>query len=87
MIEYPTKLEAGNGKVYDEVSRYLGEASNHVKGIGGKLYYFLDKEETMVIKTDGEKRIEISDLVEQDIIDSVNHILKTEKRENDIKIK
>ena len=83
-IEYPIKLEAKNEKAYDEVSRYLGEASHHVKNIEGRLHYFFNEEQTKVIRTDGKNKLEISDLVSSDIVDSIKHILKSEKRGDDL---
>ena len=61
-LNYTTVIEASE-KAYDEVSRYLGEASHHNMLMWGKMHYFFDEEEKKAVRTDG-KRIEISDLIE-----------------------
>jgi hypothetical protein len=82
-IKYSEELIAQSDKAYDEASIYLGQASHHTKNIRGKLCYFFDDKETKAVRTDGGRKIEISSLVEQDIIDSIKHILKSEIRESD----
>lgn len=82
-LDYKIISEKASDKAYDEVCRYLGDACHHMKLIEGKTYYFFDKEETKAARTDG-KRIEVGDLVENDIIDSIKHILNSEKRGSDV---
>ena len=83
-LNYSLTFKEMSEKQYDEVSRYLGEASHHTFFGEGNIYYFLDEGETLAVRTDGKNKIEISDLVDQDIIDSVKHILNSEKRGNDL---
>jgi len=85
-IKYNKTIEANNEKVYYEISRFLGEASHHMKFIGSQYtYYFFNKEETQIIRTDGRSRIEISDKVEQDIINLVENIFNSERRALDLR--
>lgn len=68
-------------KTYDEVVRYLREACHHIRNRNGKMHYFFDGGETKFVITDNRK-IGISSLVEEDIIESVEHILKSGRRGN-----
>ena len=84
-LNYTITLEATSEKAYDEISRYLGEAFHHTLFADGKMHYFFNEKETQAVRTDKKSGIEISDLVEKGIIDSVKHILDTERRGNDLK--
>lgn len=85
-INYTLRLTARNGKAYDEANAFVGQnISHHCRFEDGYTYYFVDKEEISVIRVNGEnRRIEISDSVDKEVIASILHILNTEIRGPDL---
>lgn len=72
-------------KAYDEVMVYIGKFPKRIRHDENYTYYTFDNGELQVIRTNRKERtIEISDKVEPEIIESINHIARTEIRGSDL---
>lgn len=79
-LQYTTKLEASNKKVYDEVTAFLGRMTSVKRKHDIEFtYYFLDRKSAQVIRTNQQDMsIEITEQTPQNKVDLIKHILKSE---------
>ena len=75
-IEYMMTLRVSDKQLYDTLLKYIEGKAHHKRFIStnNNMHYFFDVQETQVIKTDGQEKIDIGYLV-ADVIDSIKHIL------------
>ena len=73
---YPTRIEAGS-ESYNKISLFLSEIAFKSKYTKESLFYFLDSRDRGIAKLNSEKKtIELTDKVEEWIINSIDKINK-----------
>ena len=81
-VNYPLVIEVLGSKGYDEISAFLGRmVKRKVEFIEGKNYYYLNEGGDAIVRTiDLERggRMELSNKVEQNVLDMINYIKKIE---------
>lgn len=80
--DYKTKINVTSEQAYDEISSFIGNISVGCKGYVDGFVYFLDVDGVGAarVKTNSKKRtVELTDMVDEWIFDSINHINKQEK--------
>ena len=84
-VNYNRRITMGE-KAYDEVSAFIGmRLKGKARFDGGYTYYTLNGDETQIIRANGDARtIEISDKVDPELVESINHIIRTEIRGSDL---